>query len=312
MAESGRRRTRLGLIRLAVSATHELPGPQPDWVKSDLQIEREHARARRQRRSLLVAAASTVFVLGVACWAVATSPGWPRVKDTFFSWEDAEASFPAIARGFWVNVKMFMLAEVLILVLGLLIALVRGSRSPVLFPLRAFAVGYVDLFRGVPTLLLVYLIGFGLPAMRLQGVPTDAFWLGIVALTLSYSAYVAEVIRAGVESIHPSQLAAARSLGLSSGQATRTVVLPQALRRVAPPLLNDFVSLQKDTALVAVLGLVPAEALRQATVYGSFNFNYTPLVVAAVFFVVLTIPLARLTDYLGRRALLRQHAQGPR
>lgn len=205
---------------------------------------------------------------------------------------------------------MFLIAEPLILLVGLLIALARGTHSAVMFPVRAIAIGYVDLFRGVPTLLLVYLVGFGFPALRLQGVPVDPFWLGLIALTLSYAAYVAEVIRAGIESVHPSQRAAARSLGLSQAQTTRTVVLPQALRRVAPPLLNDFISLQKDTALVAVLGLVPAEALREANVYTAANFNYTPLVVAAVFFIVLTIPLARFTDWLGNRALRRQHSAG--
>ena len=240
-----------------------------------------------------------------------TSPGWPRVQETFLSWEDAKASFPDIARGFLVNIKLFLIAEPLILAVGLLVALARGTRSAVMFPLRALSVIYVDLFRGVPTLLLVYLVGFGLPALRLQGVPIDAFKLGLIALTLSYGAYVAEVIRAGIESVHPDQRAAARSLGLSEAQTTRSVILPQALRRVAPPLLNDFVSLQKDTALIAVLGLTPAEALREANVYTSFNFNYTPLVVAAVFFIALTIPLARLTDWLGNRALARQHSAGP-
>ncbi|MGI8888193.1 MAG: amino acid ABC transporter permease [Nocardioidaceae bacterium] len=248
--------------------------------------------------------------MGLLGWLILSSPGWARVQETFLSWEDAKASFPDIARGFWVNIKMFVLAEVLILLLGLAIALIRGTRSAVMFPLRALAVVYVDVFRGIPTLLLVYLVGFGLPALRLQGVPVDAFWLGLIALTLSYAAYVAEVIRAGIESVHPHQRAAARSLGLSQQQTTRSVVLPQALRRVAPPLLNDFVSLQKDTALVAVLGLVPAESLRQANVYTQFNFNYTPLLVAAVFFISLTIPLARLTDWLGQRALARQHARG--
>lgn len=240
-----------------------------------------------------------------------TSPGWPRVQETFLSWEDAKASFPDVARGFLVNIKLFLIAEPMILALGLVVALARGTRSAVMFPLRALSVIYVDLFRGVPTLLLVYLVGFGLPALRLQGVPIDAFKLGLIALTLSYGAYVAEVIRAGIESVHPDQRAAARSLGLSEAQTTRSVILPQALRRVAPPLLNDFVSLQKDTALIAVLGLTPAEALREANVYTSFNFNYTPLVVAAVFFIALTIPLARLTDWLGNRALARQHSAGP-
>jgi polar amino acid transport system permease protein len=251
-------------------------------------------------------------VVGVLLVSVTvTSPGWPRVQETFLSWEDAKASFPDIARGFLVNIKLFLIAEPMILAVGLLVALARGTRSAVMFPLRALSVIYVDLFRGVPTLLLVYLVGFGLPALRLQGVPIDAFKLGLIALTLSYGAYVAEVIRAGIESVHPDQRAAARSLGLSEAQTTRSVILPQALRRVAPPLLNDFVSLQKDTALIAVLGLTPAEALREANVYTSFNFNYTPLVVAAVFFIALTIPLARLTDWLGNRALARQHSAGP-
>ncbi len=191
---------------------------------------------------------------------------------------------------------------------GLAVAVVRGTRSPLLFPLRALAVAYVDLFRGIPTLLLVFLVGFGLPALRLQGIPTSLFWLGLIALTLSYGAYVAEVFRSGIESVHPSQRAAARSLGLSSGQTLRSVVLPQAIRRVLPPLLNDFVSLQKDTALIAVLGF--GESLRQAGIYASFNFNYTPYVVAALFFIALTVPLARVTDWLSARALARQHSEG--
>jgi polar amino acid transport system permease protein len=258
-----------------------------------------------------VAALSTVVVLTLVVLVTVSSPGWPRVKETFFSWPEAKASFPAIARGFLVNIKLFMIAEPLILVIGLLVALARGTRTAVMFPLRALAVVYVDLFRGVPTLLLVYLVGFGLPALQLRGIPVDTFKLGLIALTLSYGAYVAEVIRAGIESIHPDQRAAARSLGLSAGQTTRSVVLPQALRRVAPPLLNDFVSLQKDTALVAALGLTPAEALREANVYTAEHFNYTPLLVAAVFFIALTIPLARFTDWLGNRALARQHSAGP-
>jgi polar amino acid transport system permease protein len=241
---------------------------------------------------------------------VVTSPGWDRVKETFFDWDEAKDSFPDIARGFWVTIKLFMTIEPIVLVVGLLLALVRNTRSAVMFPLRALAVVYVDLFRGIPTLLLVFLVGFGIPALGLQGTPTSAFWLGVIALALSYSAYVAEVIRAGIASVHPSQRAAARSLGLSNGQTMRTVVLPQAFRNVAPPLLNDFVSLQKDTALVASLGLVPAEALREAYVATTFNFNYTPLVVAACFYIVLTIPLARLTDYLGLRAIRRQFAAG--
>jgi polar amino acid transport system permease protein len=280
------------------------------WEKSALQLERERVRTRRRTRSVMLAAASTVVFFGLVGGGIVASPGWDSVRETFFSWSDAKASFPEIARGFVVNVKLFLFAEALILAAGLAIALVRGTRSPLMFPLRVLAVVYVDVFRGIPTLLLVYLIGFGIPAMRLQGVTHDPFWLGIIALTMSYAAYVAEVIRAGIDSVHPSQRAAARSLGLSHSQTMRTVVLPQALRRVAPPLLNDFISLQKDTALVAALGLVPREALQEANIYSSFNFNYTSLVVAAALFIAATVPLARLTDYIGNRMLERQHSAG--
>jgi polar amino acid transport system permease protein len=232
------------------------------------------------------------------------------VRQTFFSWDEAQATKDAIAQGFLVNIKLFLTCEVLILAIGLLLALIRVSRAAVLFPLRAIAVVYVDVFRGIPLLLLVLLIGFGVPALRLRGAPTSLFWLGVIALTLGYSAYVAEVFRAGILSVHPSQRAAARSLGLTAGQTMRAVILPQAVRRVAAPLLNDFVSLQKDTALVAVLGIVPAEAVREAQVATSFDFNYTPYVVAAILFVVLTIPLARLTDYLTIKSLRQQSSEG--
>ena len=228
------------------------------------------------------------------------------MRETFLSWPDAKAAFPAIARAFTVNVGMFLVAEPLILVLGVLVATARTTVAPVLFPVRAIAVFYTDLFRGVPTLLVVFLVAFGLPALRLQGVTTSLFWLGVVALVLSYGAYVAEVFRSGIESVHPSQVASAQALGLSHGQSLRYVVVPQAVRRVVPPLLNDFVSLQKDTALVASVGLV--EALRQAQIYSSFHFNFSSYLVAAAFFVVLTIPLARLTDGLGRRYARRERA----
>ena len=287
-----------------------LSAPERAWNKSELQLQRELARSRRGRRSQALAAVSTLLVFGLLIYIVVSSPGWERVQETFFNWEDAKESFPSIARGFLVNIKLFLVCEVFILILGLLVALMRSTTSPVTYPFRVISVLYVDIFRGIPTLLLVYLVGFGLPATNLQGVPTDAFWLGVIALTMSYTAYVAEVIRSGIESIHPSQRAAARSLGLSHGQTMRTVVLPQAIRRVAPPLLNDFISLQKDTALVAALGLVPAEALREANVYAALNFNYTSLVVAAAFFIAATIPLARLTDHVGSRLLERQHSAG--
>src|SRR5262249_40952926 len=212
-----------------------------------------------RRRAILVSTVATVVFFGVVVAATVTSPGWPRVHEYFFSWSDAKAAFPSIWHAFWTyNVKLFLIGEVLILVLALVVALVRQSKAPILLPLRVVAVIYTDLFRGIPTILLVFMLAFGMPALGLQGVPTSLFFWGLVALVLSYGAYVSEVIRAGIESIHPSQVASADALGLSRFQAMRHVVVPQGVRRVVPPLLNDFISLQKDTALVGAAGLFDA------------------------------------------------------
>jgi polar amino acid transport system permease protein len=200
--------------------------------------------------------------------------------------------------------EIFLIAEAIVLVLGLMLALMRSLRAPIFFPLRAFAVVYCDFFRGIPTILLVYLLGFGAPALQLHGVPKSPLFWGIIALSLVYSAYVAEVYRAGIESVHPSQDQAARSLGLSHTQALRYVVLPQAVRRVIPPLLNDFIGLQKDSALIAVLGVV--EALRQAQIDSSATFNYTPYIATAILFLAMTIPLTRFVDWLVARQRKRQ------
>ena len=276
------------------------------WSPSPRQRERDAVRRRLQRRSATVATLATVAVLGLLAVVILTSPGWARVRETFFSWEDAKASFPEVIRAFGKNVLLFLLAEPLILVLGALVAVVRSTTAAALFPLRLLATFYTDLFRGVPTLLVVILAGFGIPALQLQGVTNDTFWLGLGALVLSYGAYVAEVFRAGIDSIHPSQVASADALGLSHGQAMRYVVLPQATRRVIPPLLNDFISLQKDTALLSSIFVF--EALFAAQDYAAYNFNYTPLVVVALLFVGLTIPLARFTDWMGRRMMRRERA----
>ncbi|MFI6509764.1 amino acid ABC transporter permease [Streptosporangium sp. NPDC050855] len=277
----------------------------PDgWTKSDRQIERERLRRRSSLRSGSVATVSTVLVIVLLAWLFTTSPGWPRVRETFFDSGQFLEALPDVLSGFLLNIKIFLIAEPLILVVGLLVALIRNLQAPVFFPLRALAVLYTDIFRGIPTILIIYLVGFGLPALDLQGTPTDLATLGIIALTLSYGAYVAEVFRAGIESVHPSQRAAARSLGLSHGQTMRYVVVPQAARRVVPPLLNDFVSLQKDTALVATIG--PLEALRQAQIHAASTFNYTPYLVAALLFILLTIPMARFTDYLAARSQRRR------
>lgn len=257
------------------------------------------AMRRRSVRSSLIATISTVVFLLVAGTLTVSAPGWPSVKYWFFNGEAFRASIGPVSRAFLLNVKIFLVAEVFILVLSLMVALIRVSTSAVLVPLRMLATVFTDVFRGTPTLLVVYLLGFGVPALQIQGIPTDPVIWGTVALVLSYTAYVAEVFRAGIRSVHPSQRAAARSLGLSSAQTLRFVVLPQAVRRVAPPLLNDFVSLQKDTALVSVLG--PIEALRAAEIYAASKFNYTSIVVAALLFIAVTIPLARFTDWLTDR-----------
>ena len=281
--------------------------PEPGaWVPSQAQQRREAVARRIRRRSVAVATGSTLIFFGVVIAVLLGSPGWPVVQETFFDLEQARAVLPSVLEGFWLNIRLFLLAEPLILLLGLAVAVVRVSRSPWLLPLRAVAVGYTDLFRGLPTILVVFLICFGVPTLRLQGVTTSFFWLALVALVLSYGAYVAEVFRAGIESVHPSQVASATALGLSSAQTMRHVVVPQAVRRVLPPLLNDFVSLQKDTALVVAVGLF--DALGTASDTANFTFNYTPYVVAAAMFVALTVPLARFTDWMGRRAMQRERA----
>ena len=276
------------------------------WQPSARQQERLALARAQRRRSTLLASASAVAVFGLLILAVLLSPGWPTVRATFFDWAQAKAAAPEVLKGFWLNVRLFLLAEPLILVLGLAVAALRVTSSPLLAPMRLVAVGYTDLFRGLPTVLVVFLVCFGVPALSLQGVTSSLFWLALVALVLSYGAYVAEVFRAGIESVHPSQVASATALGLTHGQIMRHVVVPQAVRRVLPPLLNDFISLQKDTALVAVVGL--SDALGTASDTANFTFNFTPYLVAAALFVALTIPLARFTDRFGRRVMERQSA----
>jgi polar amino acid transport system permease protein len=257
-------------------------------------------------RSAAVAAVSTVVFVAVIAVLVVRSPGWDEVKQGFFSWDEMKASFPEIAHAFLTNIKIFLMAESIVLVAALIIALLRSLQGPVFFPLRLFAIVYADVFRGIPTLLLVYLLGFGVPALQIPGMPNSPFFWGVIALSLVYTAYVSEVYRAGIESIHPSQDAAARSLGLTRAQSMRFVVLPQAVRRVIPPLLNDFIGLQKDSALISVLGVV--EALRQAQIDKSATFNYTPYTVAAILFLAVTIPLTRYTDWLIARDRARREA----
>lgn len=261
------------------------------------------AERAERRRSAGIAAVSSVLVFSALAVVIVRAPGWDEVRASFFSGQDLRASMEDIAPAFWLNVRIFMIAEVLILVLSLALAVARSSRTPALFPVRVLATVYVDLLRGIPIILLIFLLGFGVPALRLEGVTNDPVVWATVALVLSYSAYVSEVFRSGIDSVHESQRSAARSLGLSSGQSLRFVVLPQAVRRVVPPLLNDFIALQKETALVGVLG--PIEAARQAQIYSSRTFNFTSYLAAALIFLALTIPLTRFTDWLVSRQRAR-------
>jgi polar amino acid transport system permease protein len=255
-------------------------------------------------RSLTIAVVSSLVVFGGLALIITNSPGWESVKQSFLDPAVFADSLPDVVSAFWVNVRLFLIAEVLILGFGLVIAVVRSLPGPALFPLRALATLYVDVLRAIPGLLIIYVLGFGIPGLGLEGVPNDPFFWAVVTLSLVYSAYVSEVFRAGIQSVHPSQDAAARSLGLSQLQSMRYVVVPQAFRRVIPPLLNDFIGLQKDTVLVSLIGVV--EIFRTAQIKAAANFNFTPFVAVALVFLVVTIPLSRLTEWLVVRERRRQ------
>ncbi|MGQ0608614.1 MAG: amino acid ABC transporter permease [Chloroflexota bacterium] len=258
------------------------------------------------RRAVAIALVSTVVIFGLIGWVVVNSPGWEQVQRSFLDGDNFIESAPRIIARFEVNVRLFLIAEILILVLGLVLAVLRGLPGPVMYPIRLLATVWVDMFRALPGVLVIYVLGFGIPGLRIPGVPNDPFFWGVVALTLVYSSYVSEVYRAGIESVHPSQAAAARSLGLTQVQALRFVVLPQAVRRVIPPLLNDFIGLQKDTVLVSFIGVV--EIFRQSQIRQSATFNFTPYLVTALVFLVVTIPLARITDWLVARERDKRYA----
>ena len=285
-------------------------GPEDEW---STEATTGSARSRilsgggrvGTRRATIATVSSALF-FGAVVAALLNSPGWPEIESSFFDRQIFTDSLPVIVRKFGWNIFIFCVAEALVLILALFVAVLRGLPGPLFAPLRLVAIGYTDLFRGVPTILVISLLGFGMPALQLQGVPrSDLFW-GIMSLVLVYAAYVAEVYRAGIESIHPSQVAAARSLGLSRWLALRHVVLPQAVRRVIPPLLNDFIGLQKDSALVAFLGFV--EGLQQANLDSQATFNFTPYVALALVYLVITVPMTRFVDHLLLRERRRREA----
>jgi polar amino acid transport system permease protein len=265
------------------------------------------ARRGSRRRNTLISAVSTVVFFAAVAGLIAASPGAEKVVDSFFSASGFEDSFEPIVEGFWLNVKLMLVAEAFVLMVGLLIAVIRSLPGPVLAPLRLVALIYTDVFRAVPLILVIFMVGLGLPALRLDFISDrEVFTYGVISLVLVYSAYVAEVYRAGIDSVHPSQNAGARSLGLTQWQSMRFVILPQAIRRVIPPLLNDFIGLQKDTALVGLLGLV--EVARAAENYAAETFNFTGYTMAALLFIAITIPLARTTDWLIDRDRRRMAA----
>ena len=278
------------------------------WSPSSREIERRKIRRSISRKQALIAAVSSTIVLGTLAVILVTSPGWEVVKATFFDIEYGKEVFPTVLKGLWINLQLTVIGGIAIGIIAMGLALMRTTKSPALTPFRFLATAYVDIFRGAPLILIILLVGFGVPALRLQGVSSNVIVLGTIAVVLTYSAYVAEVIRSGILSIHPSQRAAARSLGLTSGQTMRFVVLPQALRRVVPPLLNDFVSLLKDTGLVSILGVT--DAVRAAQINASRTFNYTPYVVAAILFLLITIPMTRYTDRAIRQRTQAQNSEG--
>jgi polar amino acid transport system permease protein len=281
----------------------------------DLSARRSRLLGPGDRRGLVLSSASTVVVLGALLAIFLLAPGSDQVRHTFFNptdmWRsfvgDPKAGYYSVGAALWLNIRMFVAAEILILILALAVAVVRQSTRPVLLPLRLVGTVYVDVARGVPLILIIFAIGFGVPALEISGISSQsAAVYGVAALVFSYSAYVSEVYRAGLSSVHRSQAAAARSLGLSGWASMRYVILPQAIRIIIPPLLNDFISLQKDTALVGLLGSI--EANKAAEIYSDTVFNYSSYTVAAILFLLLTIPLARFTDHLIARDQARRLA----
>ncbi len=272
---------------------------------SEIELGRRAFRRRQNTRSVLISLVSTL-VLAAAAWiTIINTPGFSRVQQTFFNPEIFIESLPAVAAGFLLNLQVLLFAVIGVLVFSVLLAIIRTLRGPVFFPLRALAAVYTDLFRGMPLIIVLYLVGFGIPGLfGSTGPRIPSAVLGTIALILTYSAYVSEVFRAGIEAVHPSQRLAARSLGLNHGQSLRLVVLPQAVRKVTPALMNDFVAMQKDVGLISVLGAV--DAVRAAQIEVSHTFNFTPYVVAGLLFVLLAIPMIRLTDWYTARLRTRE------
>lgn len=277
------------------------------YTVSKVELDRRGFRHSQQIKSVITSIVSTIVLAAIIIVGLELSPGWSHVKETFFSPEYFVKSLPDVAKGLWLNVRVLVVAVIGVAMLSTLLALIRTSRTPILFPLRALVAIYTTVMRGVPIIVVLYLIGFGIPGLGLFG-RIDPSILGTIAVVMGYSAYVSEVLRAGFNDVHPSQRASARSLGLTSGQTTRMVVIPQALRSVAPALMNDFISMQKDVGLISVLGAV--DAVRAAQIDVASTYNFTPYVVASILFILLSVPFIVLNDWYSDRLRKRELSGG--
>ncbi|WP_245601313.1 amino acid ABC transporter permease [Mycetocola saprophilus] len=288
------------------STSSSVPGA-PAFSPSGVELDRRRYRRTQGKRSVLISVASTVIFAVVVLGVLFSSSGWPQVQESFFDWNTMVSSVGPILVGLWLNIQVLVVAAIGVAIFGSLLAIARTLRGPIFTPIRLLAAGYTDIFRGVPVLLVLYLVGFGLPGLNLFDRMPAQFW-GTIALILCYSAYVAEVLRAGIEAVHPSQRLAARALGLSHAKTLRLVVMPQAVRKVTPALMNDFVSMQKDVGLISVLGAV--DAIRAAQIQVAQEYNFSPYVVAGILFVLLSLPMIRLTDWYTARAQKREQIGG--
>lgn len=290
-----------------MSVSDHRPDDLAEHQVSEVELSRRAYRKKQQLQSVVTSLISTIVFVAIIVIGLKMSPGWPRVKETFFSAEYFVSSFPEILKGLWLNVKVLAVALIGVAIFATLIALVRTSNNPVLFPLRALAALYTTIMRGIPMIVVLYLIGFGIPGLGIFG-RIDPSILGTVAVIMGYSAYVAEVLRAGFNDVHPSQRSSARSLGLTAGQTTRMIVIPQALRKVAPALMNDFISMQKDVGLISVLGAV--DAVRAAQIEVASTYNFTPYVVASLLFILMSVPFILLNDWYSARLRKRELSGG--
>ena len=281
--------------------------PMAEFPVSEVERQRRRYRRARTTRSLLISAISTLIIAALIVVILTSSPGWKTTQQTFFNWEYAKSSFPAVLSGMWLNIRMLLVAATGVAIFATLLAAARTLGGPVFFPIRFLAAAYTDIFRGVPFIVVLYIIGFGIPALN-PSRRIDVTLLGTIALVITYTSYVSEVLRAGLESIHPSQRYAARSLGLTHGQTMRHIIVPQAVRKVTPALMNDFISMQKDVGLISVLGAT--DAIRAAQVQQATTYNFTSYVVAGLLFIVLSFPFIRLSDWYTARLRKREQMGG--